>query len=91
MNVSGWKDETFDNLLLQSATLSGQDRFKKLSEAEQYLLDQGMIIPISHSVSLNVIDTSYVKGWFENALNFHPLKYIYLEKEMSFPNIVKIN
>ena len=91
LNVSGWKDETFDNLLLQSATLSGQDRFKKLSEAEQYLLDQGMIIPISHSVSLNVIDTSYVKGWFENALNFHPLKYIYLEKEMSFPNIVKIN
>lgn len=90
LNVSGWKNETFDNMLLQSSTLSGEERLKKLSDAEQYLLDQGMIIPISHSVSFNVIDTSYIKGWFENALNFHPLKCIYLEKEISFPNIVKL-
>ena len=91
LNVSRWKDEVYDTLLLEAATLSGEDRLKKLSDAEQYLLDQGMIIPISHSVSFNVLDTNYIKGWFENALNFHPLKYIYLEKEKTFPNIVRLN
>ena len=89
LNVSGWKDGFYDNLLQEAATLSGKDRLIKLSEAEQYLLDAGMIIPISHSVAFNAIDVSYIKGWFENALNFHPLKNIYLEKEKSFPNIVK--
>lgn len=89
LNVSGWKNEFYDTLLQEAATLSGKDRLIKLSEAEQYLLDAGMIIPISHSVAFNAIDVSYIKGWFENALNFHPLKNIYLEKEKSFPNIVK--
>ncbi len=91
LNVSGWKDSTYDDLLMQASTLASEERLKKLSEAEQYLLDQGMIIPIAHSVSFNVVDTSYVKGWFENALNYHPLKYIYLEEELVFPNIVKVN
>ena len=91
LNVSGWKDTQFDNFLSEASQLSGEERLQKLSEAEQYLLDQGMIIPISHSVSFNVIDTEYIKGWYENPLNYHPLKYIYLEKEKIFPNVVMAN
>lgn len=91
LNVSGWKDTQFDNFLSEASQLSGEARLQKLSEAEQYLLDQGMIIPISHSVSFNVIDTEYIKGWYENPLNYHPLKYIYLEKEKIFPNVVMAN
>ena len=91
LNVSGWKNSEFDSLLNQSSLLSGEERLIKLSEAEQFLLDQGMVIPISHSISFNAIDTSYVKGWFENALNYHPLKYIYLLEEKIFTNIVMAN
>ncbi len=91
LNVSGWKNSEYDSLVNQASLLSGEERLKKLSEAEQFLLDNGMIIPISHSVSFNAIDTSYVKGWFENALNYHPLKYIYLQEEKIFPNVVRLN
>ena len=91
LNVSGWKNTEFDSLLNEASSLSGEERLIKLSEAEQFLLDQGIVIPISHSISFNAIDTSYVKGWFENALNYHPLKYIYLLEEKIFTNIVMAN
>ena len=91
LNVSGWKNPEYDSLLNQSSLLSGEDRLIKLSEAEQFLLDQGMVIPISHSISFNAIDTSYIKGWYENALNYHPLKSIYLLEEKIFTNIVLAN
>ena len=91
LNVSGWKNPEYDSLLNQSSLLSGEDRLIKLSEAEQFLLDQGMVIPISHSISFNAIDTSYIKGWYENALNYHPLKSIFLLEEKIFTNIVLAN
>ena len=91
LNVSGWKNSEYDSLLNQSSLLSDEERLTKLSEAEQFLLDQGMVIPISHSISFNAVDTSYVKGWYENALNYHPLKNIYLQEEKIFPNVVKLN
>ena len=91
LNVTGWKNSEFDSLLDQASLLTDEERLEKLSEAEQFLLDQGMVIPISHSISFNAIDTSYIKGWYENALNYHPLKSIYLLEEKIFTNIVLAN
>lgn len=88
LNISGWKDEIYDSLLLESSSCKSEDRYEKLSEAEQYLLDQGMVIPISHTISLNILDKNLVKGWYENAMNIHPLKYLYIGEKQKLPNVV---
>jgi len=90
LNVTGWSDSGYDSLLTEAGNLEGEERLKKLSQAEQYLLDKGMIIPISHTLALNVLDRSIVKGWYDNALNIHPLKYIYLESPKKLPNVASL-
>lgn len=80
LNVTGWKNEEFDALLSQSAYATGIERSKLLSAAEQVLIDDAEIIPISHMVSLNVIDTNSVGGWVSNALNVHQFKFMFKRK-----------
>ncbi len=70
-----WTDETFDALLLEATTINDQEeRYEKLAEAEQYLIDAGVILPLSHPISFNVVDTSVLGGWYPNALDIHPFK-----------------
>ena len=53
------------------------------------LLSDGVIIPISHPVTLNIINLNQVKGWHLNALDIHPFKYLHLEKVVPLiPNLV---
>ena len=91
LNVTGWKDKTFDSLLQEASTLKDEQRFEKLAEAEQYMIDQGIIIPISHTVALNILDRNIVKGWYENALNIHPLKNLYIGEQINPSNIVRLD
>lgn len=91
LNQTKWKNEEFNNLLkLSDEQTSPTERYKLLSKAEQLLLDSGIIIPISHSVSLHAINLNKVGGWYTNALDIHPFKYIYIkEYEEEIPaNIV---
>ena len=89
LNDSLWKNEEFDSLLNQAAEVSEEERYKLLSEAENLLLDNCMVIPIQHPVIYNIIDKNSVGGWFENAFDIHPLKYLYKkETKSTVPNIV---
>lgn len=81
MNESGWKNERYDALLDQSAEVSSKERPELLAQAEEILLDSGMIIPIYHPVNLNAIDPNEVGGWSSNAFDLHPLKYLYKKFE----------
>lgn len=85
LRETAWQDDHFDSLLDEATLLTDEaERYKKLAEAEQYLLDQGVILPISHPVSFNVVDTNILGGWYPNALNIHPFKYLYFkEPELS--------
>ncbi len=80
-----WTDNTFDSLLEEATIIEDPDkRYEKLAEAEQYLLDAGVILPLSHPVSFNVVDTSVLGGWYPNALDIHPFKDMYfIEQEAS--------
>ncbi|MEE0134247.1 MAG: peptide ABC transporter substrate-binding protein [Treponema sp.] len=89
LNESHWANQEYDRLLQEAAFATGEKRQELLSAAEDVLLSDGMIIPISHPVTLNVIDRQRVKGWHLNALDIHPLKHLYLEKiTVSIPNLV---
>ncbi len=80
-----WTDDEFESLLEEATTIEDLDeRYEKLSEAEQFLLDAGVILPLSHPVSFNVVDTSVLGGWYPNALDIHPFKNMYfIEQEAS--------
>ncbi|MCQ2598287.1 MAG: peptide ABC transporter substrate-binding protein [Treponema sp.] len=77
LNVSGWKNCDFDRLIDEASGVSGTKRYELLAEAEKILLDNGIVIPMTHPVSMTVINTDEIGGWYPNAFNIHPLKYLY--------------
>lgn len=90
LNISSFNDATYNQLLVEAARAENtNERYKLLAQAEQLLLDKGMIIPITHPISLHVIDLNMVGGWQINALDLHPLKYLYIKQTCSqLPNLV---
>ena len=89
LNVAQWKNAEYDKLLGEAALYTGEERTKLLARAEQLLLDSGEVLPVSHPVSLNVIDLETTGGWSSNAFDIHPFKYLYKKRKTSpLPNIV---
>lgn len=90
LNVSGWSISEYDSTLEEAKNFEEAEYYKKLSRAEQILLDASIVLPIQHPVSLNVIDLNAVGGWALNSFDIHPLKYLYKkEVKNTFPNMVK--
>lgn len=90
LNDSGWKNTEYDSLLDKAASAPESERYNYLSQAESLLLDSGMVIPIYHPVSFNLIDLTEVGGWAKNAFDIHPLKYLYKkEAKKTYDNVVK--
>ena len=51
-----------------------------MGKAEQILLDDGVIMPVSHSISLHAVNPTELGGWYTNALDIHPLKNLYFRE-----------
>lgn len=90
MNDSGWQNEAFDALLEKAAVLTDeQERYNLLAQAENLLLDSGMVLPLYRAVTSGVIDLTEVGGWYSNAFDVHPLKYLYKKQpKFNSENIV---
>ena len=91
LNPSNWQDKKFDELLQKAnETTDNAEHYKLLSQAEQLLLDSGEVLPISHSISLHALNLQQVGGWYVNALDIHPFKYLFLKesKTESAPNVI---
>ena len=90
MNDSGWKNKKFDELLVQAAVAGGEEeRLNLLGQAENILLDEAMILPLYRTVTSSVINLTEVGGWYTNAFDVHPLKYLYKKKpKFNSKNIV---
>ncbi len=91
LNQTKWKNEKFNGLLEQAKlTTETEEHYKLLSKAEQVLLDDGVVMPISHSVSLHAINLQNVGGWYVNALDIHPYKYLHIKSSVTetAPNII---
>ncbi|MBP3743021.1 MAG: peptide ABC transporter substrate-binding protein [Treponema sp.] len=89
LNDSGWSDPQFDSLLERAASGTAYQRYEDLAQAEKILLDSGMVIPIYHPVSYNIINLNETGGWAMNAFDVHPLKYLYKkEVRTSAANVV---
>lgn len=94
LNVAGFKDERFDNLLLEAARQDNvSERYRLMAKAEQLLLDESVVIPVSHPISAHLIDLCEIGGWQVNGLDLHPLKYLYIKSlpSSNVPNLVRYN
>jgi peptide/nickel transport system substrate-binding protein/oligopeptide transport system substrate-binding protein len=76
LNDARFSDEKFDSLIEQSFGEEGRERYETLGESEGLLLQNAVVLPISHTPAFNLIDLDRVEGWFPNVLNIHPLKYL---------------
>lgn len=91
MNVSNWANPEYDSLLDQSALYTDSTHSELLSKAEQILLDEAVIMPVQHPVSVNVINLNAVGGWALNAFDIHPLKYLFKrETKTQVPDIAML-
>lgn len=89
MNVSGWNNKEFNAMLDEAALYTDENHNRLLAKAEQLLLDEAVIFPIQHPVSVNIINLNEVGGWALNAFNIHPLKYLF-KREISTPSAPNI-
>jgi len=88
LNEAGWKNTEFDTLLNKSAkTTSGQERYQILSNAEDILLNDSVILPVAHNLSVNVIDTNGLDGWYPNPLDIHPFKFLRFVPPRTLPGV----
>lgn len=80
-NGTGWIDERYVKLLdVANRTLNAERRNQLLAEAENLLLDEQPIIPLTTS-STNWLKKPYIKGMHPNALTLHPWKFVYIERD----------
>ena len=83
-------EEKVENKLNNLAKTIKLPGFRPGKAPKEMLLDEGMIIPLQHQLSLNVINLKEIGGWAANAFDFHPLKYLYRNHiEIELPNVEK--
>jgi len=89
-NEAGYNNPDFDNILDNSATLDYQARLERLRDAEIILLASCQVLPIEHFPAVNIIDRRFVGGWYPNALDIHPFKYLVPKLGFDIPGVAKL-
>ena len=88
LNDAGWQNARFESLVAAASRESDEEkRYGLFAEAEQLLLDEAVILPLSHNPAVNVIDTNGLDGWHINALDIHPFKYVRFVPRALMPGI----
>ena len=87
LNDARLNDPDYERLIEKSMLEDGQTRLRTLAEAEKLLLDRGTVLPIYYSPALNIIDTGELEGWYPNALDIHPFKYILFRTFRPLPGV----
>jgi peptide/nickel transport system substrate-binding protein/oligopeptide transport system substrate-binding protein len=87
LNTAGLSDGDYDALVARSMSEQGAARMATLAEAEQLLLDRGVILPVSFLPAVNIIDTNELEGWFPNALGIHPFRHISFRELRPLPGV----
>lgn len=88
LNDAKLHDEDYEALISESMTQEGEERWKTLAEAEKLLIDRGTVLPISYSPAINIVDIDEIDGWFPNALDIHPFKYLSYKTIKPLPGVV---
>ena len=85
-NDAAFASDEYDKLLKISASAEGEERFSELSRAEKFLLESGEILPLAHFPAIHLLDLRFIGGWYANALDIHPFKYLFRKNDASLPD-----
>jgi peptide/nickel transport system substrate-binding protein/oligopeptide transport system substrate-binding protein len=88
LNDAHHYDSDFEALMERSMYEEGVSRWETLAEAEELLLSRGNVLPISHSLAVNIIDLNEINGWFPNVLDIHPFKYLSIRARRPLPGVI---
>lgn len=81
MNGGNFKNAEYDSLIRKAATMNdGKARFDVLHQAEKILIEQQAVIPFYYYSSSALIDTDKWGGWFDNAMDYHNVRFVYRKK-----------
>ncbi len=89
LNIAGYNDSAYMDFLIQSYDASDNDRMNILAKAETELLKGAACLPIYHNFAASVIDIDFIQGWYQNALDIHPYKYLRFGTPSISPNVAK--
>ena len=79
--ATGWHDPKYDQLLNEANnTVDVQKRYEKLAEAEFYVAQQQIIIPMT-TQGTSWMKKPYVKGLYPNPGTLHAWKFVYIESD----------
>jgi len=90
LNDAYHSDDDYEALLEKSMLEEGDLRWATLADAEKLLLDRGSVLPISYSPAINIVDTGELGGWFPNALDIHPFKYLSFKAFRPLPGVARV-
>lgn len=77
LNDAGFSDPGFDATVAEATGIRDpRERYRKLADAEQLLLDSAAVLPLSHQAVVHLISLSRIEGWYPNPLDLHPFKYL---------------
>lgn len=76
LNDAGYSSRDYDRMIDQALGSTGLERLQVLSEAEELLLQEAVILPVRHGVSVSLIDLQRISGWSPNPLDIHPFRYL---------------
>jgi peptide/nickel transport system substrate-binding protein/oligopeptide transport system substrate-binding protein len=88
LNDARHSDDDYEELMEKSMLEEGDVRWAVLADAEKLLLERGSVLPISYSPAVNIVDTNELGGWFPNALDIHPFKYLNFRAFRPLPGVV---
>ena len=79
-NQTNWSNEEYDRLIADAEReTDAQARLDILHDAEVLLMAEGPIIPIYFYYSRNMV-RPHVRGFYNNALDFHPLHSMWIDR-----------
>ncbi len=89
LNNSRYSNDEYDELISTAMGMTGDERYETLSRAEEILLADGVVLPVSHSPSINLINLGLVDGWYPNPLDIHPFKFMTPASGRPLPNVAR--
>jgi oligopeptide transport system substrate-binding protein len=85
-NNTGWSNAEYDRLILSARTeLDEARRIELFRRAERIVMDELPIIPIYYYVCKSMVKP-YVRGFYGNLLDNHPLRAIWIDHDLKGPN-----
>jgi oligopeptide transport system substrate-binding protein len=85
-NSTGFSSPEYDRLIEAAESETNEARRGELlAQAEQLLIDEMPIIPIYYYVGRNMVKP-YVRGFYGNLLDNHPLYRLWIDRDHVGPN-----